>query len=290
MQISNEDFQLFKPLLFSIGYRMLGSIVEAEDVVQEVFLKAFQIPEQKIDNKKAYLCKMMTNRCLDVLKSARYKREQYVGPWNPEPLILEKTDDFDPAEYVLQKEGLSIAYLRMMEHLSPTERAVLLLKEVFDFSYLEIATIIEKKEENCRKVFSRAKQKISHVEGESLNYEMNKSIIHRFIEAFQSQNMNNLLELVSENITIFSDGGGKVKAAIRPIATFSNVLAFLYGIVKKTPEGFYFHIKNVNGQPAIVNYSNGTLHSIISFYICDGIIREIFITLNPEKLNIPIGK
>jgi RNA polymerase sigma-70 factor, ECF subfamily len=285
MQISSEDYQQYKPLLFSIGYRMLGSIVEAEDCVQEVFLKAYQIADQKLDNKKAYLCKMMTNRCLDVLKSVRYKREQYLGPWNPEPLMLEKSDNLDPSEYVLQKEGLSIAYLRMMEHLSPTERAVLLLKEVFDFSYLEVATIIEKKEENCRKVFSRAKEKISHVEGESLNYEMNKSIIHRFVEAFQTQNTNVLLELVSENVTLFSDGGGKVKAAIRPIATFSNVLAFLYGIVKKAPEGFYFEIKNVNCQPAIVFYSNGTIHSIISFYICDDIISEMFITLNPDKLN-----
>ena len=198
--------------------------------------------------------------------------------------MLEKTADYDPAEYEFQKEGLSIAYLRMMGNLSPDERAVLLLREVFDFSYLEIATILEKKEENCRKVFSRAKKKIFHMEGESLNYERNKSIIHRFIEAFQTQNTKELLELVSENVTLFSDGGGKVKAAVRPVATFSNVLAFLYGIVKKAPEDFYFEIKNVNGQPAIVNYSNGILHSIISFYICGDIISELFITLNPDKL------
>jgi RNA polymerase sigma-70 factor (ECF subfamily) len=139
VQISNEDYQQFKPLLLSIGYRMLGSIVEAEDIVQETFLRAYQINEQKMVNKKAYLCKMVTNRCLDVLKSARHRREQYVGPWNPEPLLLEKTDYSDPSEILLQKEGLSIA----------------------------IANIIEKKEDNCRKIFSRAKQKISRVEGEN---------------------------------------------------------------------------------------------------------------------------
>ena len=161
VQISNEDYKQFKPLLFSIGYRMLGSVAEAEDIVQETFLKAYQIDDQKIDNKKAYLCKIMTNRCLDVLKSARYRREHYVGPWNPEPLLLESSPDFDPSEVILQKEGLSIAYLRMMEHLAPDDRAVLLLREVFNFSYLEISNIIEKKEENCRKIFSRAKQKIS---------------------------------------------------------------------------------------------------------------------------------
>ncbi|MDF2856975.1 MAG: polymerase sigma-70 factor [Neobacillus sp.] len=263
---------------------MLGSVMEAEDLVQEVFLKAYQLDEQVIENKKAYLCKMMTNRCLDVIKSARIRRETYVGPWNPEPLLLE---DLDPSEFVIQKEGLSIAYLRMMEHLSPDERAVLLLREVFDFSYLEIASILEKKEENCRKIFSRAKQKISHVEGESLNYEKNKLLIHRFIHAFQTQNTNALLELVSKNVTLYSDGGGKIKAAVRPVSTSSKVLAFIFGIVKKAPADIYFEIKNVNGQPAIVNYSNTALHSIISFYISDDIITEVYITLNPDKLNKP---
>ncbi|WP_349774076.1 RNA polymerase sigma-70 factor [Lederbergia lenta] len=286
VQISNEDYQQFKPLLFSIGYRMLGTISEAEDIVQETFLRAYQMKEQKIDNKKAYLCKMVTNRCLDVLKSARYKREQYIGPWNPEPLLIEKTDDSDPSEIVLQKEGLSIAFLRMMEHLAPDERAVLLLREVFDFPYSEIANIMEKKEENCRKIFSRAKQKISLIEGESLNFEENKSIINRFIQAFQMQNIDALLKLVSENVTLYSDGGGKVKAAVRPIVSISNVLALLYGIMKKAEKDFYFEIKNVNSQPAIVVYMNGTVHSILSFYIINEKINEIYMTMNPEKLPI----
>jgi RNA polymerase sigma-70 factor (ECF subfamily) len=286
VQISNEDYQQFKPLLFSIGYRMLGSIVEAEDIVQETFLRAYQINEQKIDNKKAYLCKMVTNRCLDVLKSVRHRREQYVGPWNPVPLLLEKTDDSDPSEIVLQKEGLSIAYLRMMEHLAPDERAVLLLREVFDFSYSEIANIIEKKEENCRKIFSRAKQRISRIEGESLNYEKNKSIIESFIQAFQMQNTDALLELISENVTLYSDGGGKVNAAVRPIVSLSNVLALLYGIIKKVPKDFYFEVRNVNSQPAIVIYMNGTLQSILSFYISNDKINEMYMTMNPDKLPI----
>jgi RNA polymerase sigma-70 factor, ECF subfamily len=285
VQISNEEYKTFKPLLFSICYRMLGSIVEAEDIVQETFLKAYQInDDQTLDNKKAYLCKMATNRCLDVLKSARHRREQYIGPWNPVPLLLEKTDDFDPAGVVLQKEGLSIAYLRMMEHLAPDERAILLLREAFTFSYLEIANIIEKKEENCRKIFSRAKQKISRIEGESLHYEKNKSLVDYFIKALQVQNRDALLELLSENVTLYSDGGGIVKAAVRPILSSSNVLAFLFGILKNVPQDFYFEVKNVNGQPAIVNHINRSVQSIISFYITNSKITEIYITLNPEKL------
>lgn len=284
MQISNEDYQLFRPLLFTIGYRMLGSIGDAEDIVQETFLKAYQMDEQEINNMKAYLCKMMTNRCLDYLKSARYKRENYVGPWNPEPLLLEKSNDLDPADVVLQAEGLSIAYLRMMEHLTSDERAVLLLREVLDFSYMEIASMIEKNEDNCRKIYSRSKHKIARIDSESLNYENNKSIINRFIQAFEMKNTNVLLELVSENVTLYSDGGGKVNAAIRPITSLPNVLALLYGIVKKAPKDFYFEIRNVNGQPAMVNYMNGSLQSIISFYISDEKIKEVYIMMNPDKL------
>ncbi|WP_083443646.1 RNA polymerase sigma-70 factor [Ornithinibacillus contaminans] len=286
MQITKEDYQLFKPLLFSIGYRMLGSVVEAEDIVQETFLRASQLNEKNIKIKKAYLCKMMTNLCLDVLKSARYRREHYVGPWNPEPLLLEKLQTIDPSETLIQKEGLSIAYLRMMEHLGADERAILLLREVFDYPYSEIATIVGKKEENCRKIYSRAMQKISRVEGESLNYEKNTLLINRFIEAFQMQNMDALLELISENVTLFSDGGGKVTAAIRPIVSSSNVLSLLYGIMKKAPEDFYFEVKNVNRQPAVVIYMNGKIQSILSFYISNEKIVEMYITMNPDKLPI----
>lgn len=283
MQISNEEYQQLKPLLFSISYRMLGSVSEAEDIVQDTFLKAYQVVEDKLENKKAYLCKMVTNRCLDFLKSARYKREQYVGPWNPEPLLLEMTND-DPSEILLQKEGLSIAYLRMMEHLTPDERVVLLLREVLDFSYKEIANIVVKSEENCRKIFSRAKSKISRVEEESLHYERNKSIVNRFIEAFQLQNTDVLLELLSENVTLYSDGGGIVRAAIRPIVTLQNVSAFIFGILKKAPKDFRIEVKNVNGQPAILIYFNGLLNSITSVFIRNDRIEEIYTTLNPNKL------
>ncbi|MDN3020017.1 sigma factor-like helix-turn-helix DNA-binding protein [Paenibacillus sp. BSR1-1] len=170
---------------------------------------------------------------------------------------------------------MSIAYLRMMEHLAPDERAVLPLREAFDFSYSEIANIIEKKEENCRKIFSRAKQKVLLVEGESISYERNKLIINRFLAAFQMQNTAVLLELLSDNVTLYSDGGGKVTAAVRPIVSVSNVLALLYGVIKKAPEDTYFEVKNINRQPAIVIYMNNKIQSILSFYISNETINEI---------------
>lgn len=285
MQISNEEYKQFRPLLFSISYRILGFVSEAEDIVQETFLKAHQIDVETMENKKAYLCKMVTNRSLDVLKSARFKREQYVGPWNPEPLLIELVEG-DPSEILLQKEGLSIAYLRMMEHLTPDERAVLLLREVFEFSYKEVANFVEKSEDNCRKIFSRAKYKISRVDGESLHYEKNKSIVNLFIEAFQLQKTDTLLELLSENVTLYSDGGGVVRAAIRPIVTLPNVSSFLLGILKKAPEDFAVEVKNVNGQPGIIIYLNGQLSNIISFFIVNERIEEIYMTMNPNKLPV----
>ncbi|MFC6334137.1 RNA polymerase sigma-70 factor [Paenibacillus septentrionalis] len=287
MQISNEEYKQLKPLLFSLGYRLLGSVNDAEDMVQETFMRAYLINENAmVVNKKAYLCKMMTNRCLDLLKSARYKREQYIGPWNPDPLVMDLSAyaQEEPSEAYLRKEGLSIAYMRMMEHLGAAERAVLLLREVFTFSYTEIAEILEKKEEHCRKLFSRAKQKLSSCNDENLDYTKNKSIIDSFVDAFQNQKMEDLLELISDNVTLFSDGGGEVHAATRPIFTRSNVLAFLSGIVKKAPDDFYYQLKTVNAQPALVCYMNGQLQSVISFSIVQERINEIYITLNPHKL------
>ncbi|UTR10747.1 RNA polymerase sigma-70 factor [Evansella sp. LMS18] len=285
MQITNEEYMKYRPLLFSLGYRLLGSVKDVEDLVQETFLRAYQINEVKLENKKAYLCKVMTNCCLDLLKSARFRREQYIGPWLPEPLWPDDLKEKDPSETAIQKEGLSIAYLRMMENLSPHERAVFLLREVFSFSYAEISSFIEKQESSCRQLNSRAKKKLSAVSAESLDYEKNKSLILRFIEAFQTKNTTELLKLVSEEVILYSDGGGIVKAAIRPIVSSRNVLSFIFGIIKKMPDDFIFEVKRINGQPAVVNRINGELHSVISFYIINERIKEIYMLLNPEKLN-----
>jgi RNA polymerase sigma-70 factor (ECF subfamily) len=285
VQITNEEYTKYRPLLFSLGYRLLGSVKDVEDLVQETFLRAYQINEDKVENKKAYLCKVMTNCCLDLLKSARFRREQYIGPWLPEPLWPDHLKENDPSEAAIQKEGLSIAYLRMMENLYPHERAVFLLREVFGFSYTEIASFIEKQESSCRQLNSRAKKKLAAVSVESLDYEKNKKLILRFINAFQTKNTTELLELVSEEVILYSDGGGIVKAAIRPIVSSVNVLSFLFGITKKMPDDFIFEVKRINGQPAIVNRINGELHSVISFYISNERIKEIYMLLNPEKLN-----
>lgn len=285
MQISNEEFKSFRPLLFALGYRLLGSVAETEDLVQETFLRAYEVDEHRVNDKKAYLCKMMTNRCLDALRSARKKREQYTGPWNPEPYIPEKLHENDPLDDVLEKEGLSIAYLRMMEHLSPQERAVVILRDVFSYPYAEAAEMIGRKEDHLRKLYSRAKVKLSKVEKEVLDYTHNKRIIDQFIAALHTQNKEQLLQLLSEHVTLYSDGGGKVLAALRPVETSAHVLAFLSGILNNVTEDYVFEISKVNGQPAVLNYMNGQLHSIVSCYIEGNQIQELYITSNPDKLS-----
>jgi len=149
----------YKPLLLSISYRMLGSLNEAEDIVHEIFADLQVINIENINNIKAFLCKMVTNRCIDFLKSARKQREVYTGPWLPEPLIFEDKDD--PFHTILQQDQITYAILTLMETLNPIERAVFVLKEAFAFHYSEIASLLEKEEANCRKILSRAKKKAS---------------------------------------------------------------------------------------------------------------------------------
>lgn len=276
----DEIYRVYKPLLFSISYRMLGSVVEAEDIVQESFLTFFQKDIASISNHKAYLCKITTNLCLDLLKSARRKKEVYIGPWLPEPYIPSETEDL-----IITKDGLSISYLLMMENLKPTERAIFLLREVFGFSYKELSGVIRKTEVNCRKIYTRAKEKMGVVGEETkLNNEKNAPIILDFIRSFLNGDVKKLLELISEDVILYSDGGGIVKAAVRPILSKQRVLPFLMGVASKAPSDLKTEIKNVNGQLGVLNSINSVPHSVISFHIENEMVKAIYMVMNPEKL------
>lgn len=279
--LSEEElYQKYKPLLFSISYRMLGSVVEAEDIVQETFLTFFQKDMSSVVNQRAYLCKIATNLCLDLLKSAKKKREVYIGPWLPEPYI-----DSEPEDLTMMRHSLSISYLLMMEKLTPTERAVFLLRKVFGFSYKEVMDIVQKTEVNCRKIFARAREKIKTGEQNTkLDNKKNEGIILDFIRSFQNGDMNKLMELISENVILYSDGGGIVKAAIRPILSRHRVLPFLFGVSSKAPSDLETEIKMVNGQYGVLNKMNSIPHSVISFHLENGQVKEIYIVMNPEKL------
>ncbi len=260
---------------------MLGSVSDAEDVVHDVFLSAMKVDEANIENVKAFLCKVTTNRCIDMLRSARKRREVYVGPWLPEPIMTENLPS--PSEFAVEHESMSYAYVLMMEKLTPYERAAFLLHNVLEFRHDEIALILNKSNAACRKYVQRAKQKL---EGATplTNSNANQELIEAFIHSLVHGNVPKLLQLISEDAILYSDGGGKVKAAINPIISAKQVAAFLTGLMKKTPSGFSYQIKMINRQPGIVNTINGAVHSVVMFKLSENKIEQIYLIVNPDKL------
>ncbi|SEN51138.1 RNA polymerase sigma-70 factor [Lihuaxuella thermophila] len=285
IEITPTFYQTYKPLLFSLAYRLLGSVTDAEDMVHEIFISCEKVKRGQVEDVKAYLCKMITNRCLDYLKSARKQRESYMGPWLPEPIIIDEETE-RPDRRVLTREYLSIAYLVLMERLTATERAVFVLREVFQFDYREIAEIVEKSEENCRKIFSRAKQKLDARDPEpSANYKQHKGILERFVQAIQAGDKEAMLRLLSKDVILYTDGGGKVKAAINPIQSSNRVLLFLQGVYSKNSKLDHSVIVNLNGTPGLLLFRGEELDSTLCCKFTDQKIEAIYIVRNPDKLH-----
>jgi RNA polymerase sigma-70 factor, ECF subfamily len=271
---SSGSFDLHRPLLFSIAYRMLGSVMDAEDVVQEAYLRWQRAPEAEVRSPRAYLSAVVTRLCIDQLRSAKARREAYVGPWLPEPL---------PTESVAIDESLSMAFLVLLESLNPTERAVFLLREVFDYDYSEISRLVGKSEENCRQIARRARQSVAarRPRFES-SPEQEERMMGSFLEACFRGDMVGLL---SEDVTLWSDGGGKTRAALNPIHGADKVARFLFGILRKAPPGFVVRRAQVNGRPGLIGYlEDGSPHSVVTFDVAEGCIRAIRLVVNPEKL------
>lgn len=278
----------YKPLLLSISYRMLGSLSEAEDIVHEIFADIQDVEIKKIDNIKAYLCRMVTNRSIDFLKSARKNREVYTGPWLPEPVCTE--DKNDPLNLVLQHDEITYALLFLMEQLNPVERAVYVLREAFDFKYDEIASLLGKEESNCRKILSRARKTL-HLHddfqiGQKEQTEAVNELIHQFIYASNTGNTDDLLHLLSEDAILYTDGGGKVRAAIYPIVSSSRIIQFIFGLLKKYSMDQSLEIQTaiINGQTGIIIKNDIEPSSVVCFDINDNQIKQIFVIRNPDKL------
>ncbi|PEC51706.1 hypothetical protein COJ46_07120 [Bacillus sp. AFS077874] len=280
-------YSQYKPLLFSIGYSMLGSVEDSEDLVQDTFLTVQKmnqsITKEEPDNIKSFLCKIMTNRCLDLLKSSKKKREVYIGPWLPEPIVQKLPDD--PMEKMILDETITYAFLVLLEQLNPTERAVFVLREAFQFDFRTIATILNKTELNCRKIFSRLKRKVQSkdvVEKRNLNQEL--AIAKRFIEAAETGNLDILISLLTEDIVLITDAGGKTKAALRPINLQKNVIAFLVGVRKKINSPSETEIVLINNQIGLIVKSEGEEPTVICFEIEGDRYRSIYMLRNPEKI------
>src|SRR5947209_1055551 len=234
---------------------MLGSAMDAEDMVQETYLRYSATPKDSITSLKAFLTTIITRLCMDQLHLARRKRDVYLGPWLPEPLITpEALEAVSLEERVDMEESISLAFLLLLEQLQPVERAVFLLREVFEYEFEEIASILGKNEAACRRSFSRAKQHLSqHRPRFSSSPQAHRQLLTSYMQAVQTGEMSALEHMLAEDVTLWADAGGKIKqAALRPISGRDAVARFSMGTSRFLPENYQVEIAEVNGQPAIV--------------------------------------
>jgi RNA polymerase sigma-70 factor (TIGR02957 family) len=288
-QINNiEDLYItYKPHLFSIAYRMLGSSSDAEDMVQDLFIGMHGYLNENINNMKSYLSKMMINRCLNELKSARKKRISYVGNWLPEPLV--QLTEESPLDSVERHDTISYAFLVLMEKLTPLERAVFILREVFAYEHSEIAEMFNKTEVNCRKIYSRVKKKVdlSTEKNEFLRTHPveEKELVTRFISALTNGNVQSLVDLLTEDVILIADGGGKVSAAAVPVYLKERVLKILQALSSRFPDT-KAQLVEVNDQQGILLTKDGLPTGIISFEwdSYKTAVQRIFVIVNPDKL------
>jgi RNA polymerase sigma-70 factor (ECF subfamily) len=287
MEPTLEVFEAHRPLLFSIAYRMLGSAMEAEDMVQEAYLRYQATPAETIESPKAFLCAIVTRLCLDYLKSARVQRESYLGPWLPEPVYTGGS----PASLVSERESISMAFLVVLESLTPVERAVFLLRDVFDYSYDEIAEIVEKSADNCRQIYHRAKGYLvkRRPRFESTPEDQQK-LIAGFLQAIGEGDLESLTQILAEDAVLWADGGGKVNAARIPVQGRERLAGFLIKIHRKFGQFARTQITEVNGQMALVAWFEGQIASVFTFSMAEGQISEIRVVVNPEKLRHLTGQ
>ncbi len=284
--IDAEQFENYRPLMFSIAYRMLGSITEAEDIVQEAYLRYQAASPERIVSHKAFLSTVVTRLCLNQLELAKVQREAYIGPWLPEPALTEIDQRFLPAQQAELHESLSMAFLVLLEQLTPTERAIFLLREVFDYDYQEIATIVGKAEAACRQQLSRAKKHIARQRPRfKPTPDAHRQILNQFMQAIGSGAMAGLLELLADDVELWTDGGGKARGAItRPLRGRDAVSRFLLASTRFRTAGVQSAVVEVNGAPALMVHAGGKALVVLSLGIDAGQVHAIWVTGNPDKL------
>ncbi|MEO7911089.1 MAG: RNA polymerase sigma-70 factor [Roseiflexaceae bacterium] len=282
-----EEFEHYRVLLFSIAYRMTGSASDAEDLVQETYLRYQARASQELVSLKAYLSTIITRLALDYLKSARVAREQYMGAWLPEPILTSEAGGF-PLAGLEQQEALSLAFLRLLEALSPPERAVFLLHEVFDYSFSEIGSMLEKSPANCRQIFHRARKALQdkrwRFEPEP---QRQRELLLSFLSASQDGDMVALTSFLAQDAVSWSDGGGKVQSNLKPIYgqhAVAHFWCFWLSLARKNQRPLTVTLAEINGSTAILFWEAGSLAVVISLTLSAVGIQEIYALLNPEKL------
>ncbi|MEL6308483.1 MAG: RNA polymerase sigma-70 factor [Chloroflexota bacterium] len=284
--MTDMNFDDYQSRLFGIAYGMLGTVMDAEDVLQDAWVR-YQKLEAPIQHPYAYLRKIVTNLSLDRLKSAKVQREQYIGEWLPEPVL---TSDDNPAKLLQRSESISMALLVVLENLSPLERAVFILREVFDYEYAEIARTLERSESACRKLFSRAKEHVQRARPRfDVPQELHDRLVSQFFEATRHGNMQEMVNFLAEDTVLYSDGGGVVSAATRPLYGRDTIIAFFSGLYAKTHRdgvNFTFEQSQLNGQTGLLmRDSTGEIILVATFEASLTHITVIRLILNPAKLS-----
>ncbi|GAB2927662.1 RNA polymerase sigma-70 factor [Nonomuraea fastidiosa] len=287
-------FEEHRGLLMSVAYRILGSVTDAEDVVQEAWLRWSGADRADIADPKAYLVTVTSRLAIDRLRQAKTRRESYVGPWLPEPISTGP----DAAEHAELADSVELALLVVLETLTPLERAVFVLREAFDLPFAEIAEIVGRSEPAVRQLARRARD---HVRERRPRYDVDRDerrrITERFFDAAMEGDLDGLISLLSDQVAMVSDGGGKAKAALRVITGSGNVSRFLLSI--KTPANIArfmasvgqaagaevsYDIQAINGAPALVMSAGGRVVGVLSLVVVDGRIETIYVMANPDKL------
>jgi RNA polymerase sigma-70 factor (ECF subfamily) len=277
-------FDQYRSLLFSIAYRMLGSVADAEDMLQETFIRWQQAGDDDIRSPRSFLVTILSRLCINQLQSARVQREEYVGQWLPEPIVTDPASD--PLGLIKTDESLSMAFLVLLERLSPIERAVFLLREVFEYEYSEIAAFLGQSEVNCRQILRRARQHVSTMRPRfEASAQKKDDLLERFLNAIGTGDMDGLLALLSHDVVLYSDGGGKALAVPNLIHGAGNVARGILGAFSKLlPKALVRRLARINGESGVVSYLKGKPFSVLTLDEVDGRVRAIYILTNPEKL------
>lgn len=272
-----------RPRLFALAYRMLGSVSEAEDVLQDAALRARDAGQ--LESQAAWLRTTVTRLCLDQLKSARRQREAYVGPWLPEPLAEDAPDTPAADDRLGVAESVSTAILLLLERLTPPERAAFLLREVFDYPFEDIAAVLGKSEAACRQLFHRAKERIAAARPrfEPVSAE-HAALMQAFTAAIAAGDLARLERALAPDAVLVSDGGGRVRAARRPVAGANAVARFLVGVAKKIPPGVEIQAAVVNAQPGLLVRAGGVVVAAMAVSIAGGTVGAVHLVVNPDKL------
>lgn len=274
-----DTFEEHRGLLFTVAYEMLGSVADTEDVLQDSWLRWSDVDRSEVRDARAYLVRLVTRQALNRLRTLKRRREAYVGPWLPEPLATTP----DVADDVELADSVSMAMLVVLETLTPLERAVFVLREVFGFEYDEIATATDRTPDAVRQLASRARK---HVQARRPRVEPppdGDRVAQRFLEAAATGDLQGLLEVLAPDVVLTSDGGGVMKAALRPITGADKVARFLEA-VRPQDLGIGIEWAQVNGAPGVLLTVGGVLDSVVTYVVRDGLVREIYFVRNPEKL------